>query len=355
MKINQQPKLSEIESQKREMLRHAKPRVYEKVINYADKIKRGESIAIIQFQYDYRCNFRCKHCCTSKMDDKKKRAFTLADVRELSRQADEIGLAHFTITGGEPLLFPDLDELVESIDPSKFFIAMDSNGWLLSYDKAKHLKSIGIEKVHLSLDSMLVSEHDAFRRKPGSYDRVLKAIDVSLKSGLSVLLNTVVTKQRVHSDEFIQFLEFTKKLKVGVVMMLAKPAGEWDGNNDVILDQSDLEHLREIEKHYNAFTHLVPAYGIDVGCIAVKRMVSITRYGDLMPCPWIHTSLGNFFEEPLKDILERGMKIRFFGKRWDTCLGSIRGEFLQDYMSKISGKPFPVNWKEVFNKEDFIS
>ena len=348
-----QGELNEIEKQKREKLKRTKPRVYEKVMNYAEKIKRGESIAILQFQYDYRCNFRCEHCCTSRME-KKKRHFTIKDVRELSRQADELGLAHFTITGGEPLLFPDLDDLVKALDPQKFFIAMDSNGWLLDEAKAKHLKSIGIEKVHLSLDSISAAEHDSFRRMPGSYDRMLKAIDAAKNAGLSILLNTVVTKQRAYSQEFIDFLEFTKKLGVGVVMMLAKPAGSWEGKFDVLLNEDDLAHVRKLEKRYNAFTHLVPAYGLDLGCIAVKRMVSITRYGDVMPCPWIHISIGNFFEEPLKAILERGMKIRFFGKRMETCLGSVEGEFLDKYISKTQGKPFPVPYSEVFTEKDFL-
>ena len=349
----EQNNLNEVEKQKREQLRRTKPRVYEKVMNYAEKIERGESIAIIQFQYDYRCNFRCRHCCTTKMQ-KKKRCFTIEDVRELSRQADEIGLAHFTITGGEPLLFPDLDELVAALDPQKFYIAVDSNAWLLDKEKAKHLKSIGVEKVHLSLDSVSAVEHDDFRRKPGSHERVLKAIEAAKEAGLAILMNTVVTKQRAHSQEFIDFLEFTKKLGVRVVMMLAKPAGSWEGNFSVTLSEADLAHVRELEKRYDAFTHLVPAYGLDLGCIAVKRMVSLTKYGDLMPCPWIHISLGNFFEESLKVILERGMKIKFFGKRMDTCLGSVEGEFLRDYIGKMQGKPFPVPYSEVFTEKDFL-
>jgi MoaA/NifB/PqqE/SkfB family radical SAM enzyme len=346
--------LNEQERKKRAALRLAKPRVYEKVMNYAAKIKRGESIAIIQFQYDYRCNFRCEHCCTSKMD-KNTRHFTIPDVRELSRQADELGLAHFTITGGEPLIFPDLDDLVAALDPDKFFIAVDSNGWFLDEKKARHLKSIGVEKVHLSLDSLSAEVHDAFRRKPGSHARVLKAIDASLKAGLAVLLNTVVTKQRAYSQEFIDFLEFTtKKLKVPVVMMLAKPTGSWEGNKAVLLNSADLAHVRTLEKKYDVFTHLVPAYGLDLGCIAVKRMVSLTRYGEVMPCPWIHISIGNFFNEPLKDILARGMSIKFVGQRQDTGLGSVEGEYMSDYLSKMDGKPTPVPYTEVFTEDDFI-
>lgn len=345
-------KLNEVEQKKREILKIQKPRVYEKVMGYEEKVRRGESIAIIQFQYDYRCNFRCEHCCTSKMNQDR-RHFSISDVRELSRQADELGLSHFTITGGEPLLFPDLEELVSAIDPSKFFIAIDSNGWFLDKEKAKYLKKIGIEKVHLSLDSISAEVHDSFRHKQGSYARVLNAINASLEAGLSVLINTVVTKQRAYSQEFIDFLEFTKKLDVGVVMMLAKPAGSWEGNTEVLLDDNDLKHIRTFETKYNAFTHLVPAYGFDFGCIAVKRMISITRYGDVMPCPWIHIAMGNIFEEPLKDILERGMNIKFFGERQETCLGSVKGEFLDEYLKKMEGKPTPVSYKEVFSQKDY--
>ena len=343
--------LSPLEQQRREHLRQTRPRVYEKVMQYEEKLKRGESIAIIQFQYDYRCNFGCEHCCITQIK-KKTRHFTIESVKELSRQADEIGLSHFTITGGEPLIFPDLDELVAALDPQRFFIAVDSNGWFLDDTKAQHLKRIGVEKVHLSLDSLNPAEHDAFRKKPGSHARVLKAIDASLAAGLSVLLNTVVTKQRLHSQEYLDFLQFTTDKGVPAIMMFAKAVGSWAGNTSILLDDADLAYARTLEKKYNVFTHLTPAYGLDLGCIAVKRIISITRYGDVMPCPWIHISLGNVFDEPLKDILARGMNIKYFGKKQNTCLGSVDRHFIDRYLS--SDKPTPVPYKEVFKADDYI-
>ena len=51
-----------------------------------------------------------------------------------------MGLANIVITGGEPLTYPDFDDLVEAIDPSKWYIACDTNGWYLDEKKAKHLK-----------------------------------------------------------------------------------------------------------------------------------------------------------------------------------------------------------------------
>lgn len=353
----QQGQLKPEEIEKRNLLKKEKPYVYEKIMKYDEKVKKGESIAILQFQYDYRCNFHCQHCDIIRLRDneKKKRFFTPDDVKELSRQADEMGLAHLVITGGEPLVFPDFDDIVKAVDPQKFYITSDTNGWFLDEKRAKHLKSIGVDKIQLSLDSLSAKDHDEFRRKPGSHERCLRAIDAALNAGLNIIIQTVVTKQRVRSQEFIEFLEFLNGKGIGVFVTYAKPVGEWEGNYDVLINKSDMDYMRELEKKHNVFTHLTTGYGLDLGCIAVKRMVSVTKYGDIMPCPYIHVSLGNFFEEPLKNIIERGMKIKYFGKYVDTCLIAEDRNFINDYEAKkICGKPLPVPYDEVFTEEDFI-
>jgi MoaA/NifB/PqqE/SkfB family radical SAM enzyme len=352
----QQTQLKPEESEKREHLKKEKPYVYEKIMKYAEKIRRGESIAILQFQYDYNCNFTCQHCDITRLRGKNKsRFFTIKDVEELSRQADEMGLAQIVITGGEPLVFPDFDDIVRAIDPQKFYIISDTNGWFLDAQKAKHLKNIGIDKIQLSLDSLSANEHDKFRGKAGAHQRAVKAIDASLDAGLDIILATVVTKQRVRSQEFIDFLEFAKNKGVGVFVTYAKPVGAWEGNYNVLIDKDDMDYLKGLEKKYNVFTHLTPAYGLNLGCIAVKRMVAITKYGDVMPCPYIHVSLGNFFEQPLKEIIARGIRIKYFKNHIDTCLIAEDRKFINDYEAKkICGKPLPVAYTDVFIKDDFI-
>ena len=355
--ITQQEQLKPDENEKRNLLKREKPYVYEKIMKFDEKVKKGESIAILQFQYDYRCNFHCRHCDITGLRDnkKKKRFFTPDDVRELSRQADEMGLAHIVITGGEPLVFPDFDDIVRAIDPQKFYITSDTNGWFLDAERAKHLKSIGVDKIQLSLDSLSATAHDAFRRKSGSHERAIRAIDAAQEAGLNIIIQTVVAKDRIRSQEFIDFLEFLNGKGVPVFVTYAKPVGEWEGKFDVLIDKDDMDYVRQLEKKYDVFTHLTPSYGLNLGCIAVKRMVSITKYGDVMPCPYIHVSLGNFFEEPLKDIIERGMKIKFFGKYFDTCFIAEDRRFINDYEAKkVYGKPLPVPYSEVFTSEDFI-
>jgi MoaA/NifB/PqqE/SkfB family radical SAM enzyme len=355
--MSNQNKLKQSEVEKRSNLKEKKPRVYEKVSRFNEKVERGESIAIIQFQYDYTCNFKCEHCSVKGFQGKRgERYFKIDDVKELSRQADEMGLANIVITGGEPLVFPDLDELVKAINPQKFYTVLDTNGWFLDYDKAKHLKSIGIDKIQLSLDSLVANGSENFHGKGKSDDWALRALDASLKAGLNTMVQTVVTKQRVRSQEFIDFIEFLNGKGVGVFVTYAKPVGAWEGNFDVLVDRQDMDYVRELEKKYNVFTHLTPSYGLDLGCIAVKRMVSITKYGDVMPCPYIHVSLGNFFEEPLKKIIERGLNIKHFGKYVDTCLIAEDRNFIKKYVAgRIYGKPLPVPYNEVFYKEDLLT
>ncbi|NMA43506.1 MAG: radical SAM protein [Oligosphaeraceae bacterium] len=347
--------LTPVEVSRRAQLKQRKPQVFAKVQRFSAKIKAGQSIAIVQFQYDYRCNFRCQHCSIRRFQGRKDaRAFDLEDIRELSRQADELGLANFVLTGGEPLVFPDLAEVVQAIDPQKFYLVTDSNGWFLDQAKAQWLYDIGFDKVQLSLDSLNAQEHDGFRRAPGSHKRALGAIDACLQAGLNLILSTVVTHQRLHSQEFIDFLEFAKSKAVGTFVTYAKPVGAWEGNFEVLVNADDMDYMRQLEKKYDVFTHLTPSYGMDLGCIAVKRMISITQYGDVMPCPYIHVSLGNFFQEPLKDIIERGLRLKPFGCHETKCLVASDMDFINKYIVPTYGKELPVPLEQIFGEDDFL-
>lgn len=350
-----QSKLTPQELASRNSLKASKPLVHDKVIKFEEKFKKGESFAIIQLQYNYKCNFTCQHCSISDFRYRKSasRSLTIPDIRELSRQADEMGLAHIDITGGEPLLFRDMDQLVEAINPAKFYLQSDTNGWLMTDERAKHLKSIGIDKIQLSLDSLSAKEHDEFRRQPGSHDRALRAIDSIKKAGLKMHIATVVTHQRLRSEEFMNFLEFAKSKEVAVSVCWPKPVGEWAGKVDEVITVEDIAYLDSLRSKYHLYEHLTPAYGLNIGCLAVKRMISITQFGDVLPCPWMYFSLGNIFNEPFKDIVQRGMK--YFGKHESTCLVSSNREFIEKYISKTYGKKelpvpieeiMPIDWRD---------
>ena len=344
--------ISIAEQAKRDVLKASKPLVWEKIQEYPQKVMRGESIAIIQYQHSYVCNMACRHCCITPLRrPSSTRHFEISDTKELARQADAMGLAHWVITGGEPLMFKDFDQIVEAIDPSKFYITSDTNGLLLDSAKAKHLKEIGVDKIQLSLDSLSASEHDAFRRHTGSWAAAVRAIDACKEAGLNLILSTVVTKNRIRSFEFTEFLGWAGEIEVPVFVTYAKPVGAWRGRADLMIDKSDMEFMGQLEKQFNVFTHLTPSYGMDIGCIAVKRMISVTAYGDVMPCPYMHVSLGNVFKEPLKDIVDRTLGTTCFGRRIDTCLVAEDVDFVESLDIATLNRPLPIPYKEMFGEQ----
>lgn len=352
--MNENERKKSEEQKKRNRLKELKPYVYEKIMKLDERIRRGESIGIIQLQYNYVCNFHCEHCSIKRFQGKKdQRSLTPADVRELARQADEMGLARFVITGGEPLVFKDFDELVAAIDPKKFYINCDTNGWFLDDARAKHLKAIGVDRIQLSVDSLNPEEHDSFRGVKGSHARTMRAADAALNADLQIFVQTVVTKQRLRTQEFRDFIQFFNQKGIGVFVTYAKPVGAWEGCYDAMVDRDDMAYMEQLEKQYNVYTHLTPAYGLHMGCIAVKGMFSITQYGDVQPCPYIHVSLGNILKEPLKDIIRRGLDIKFFGEHVDTCLIAEDKPWIKKYIEgRVYGKKLPVPVSEVFTEED---
>lgn len=358
--------LSELEAARRNKLRNEKPRVLEKILAQPELVTQGKSVALIVLNYDYLCNFSCEHCSSDGLMIKTKkdrqaaslrRFLTPNDVKRLFDEADKLGLSHVAISGGEPLTYRDFDKVIEAIGPERFWIATDTNGWFLDIERARHLKAIGLDKVQISLDSFNKEEHDHFRNKKGSYNRIMRAIDAAKEADLQVLLLTTVTKQRVYSEEFINFLEFAKGKNVQVYVTLAKPIGAWAGNLDVVCGNAELEHLEVLAKKYGIATRFYGGYGLDIGCIAVKRSITITKYGHVMPCPYIQTSIGNIFEEPLETILERGLDLRHFsyGEKRTCISGNKDHEFVQKYMPKIWTSKEPVPYQAVFDEHDFVS
>ena len=105
------------------------------------------------------------------------------------------------------------------------------------------------------------------------------------------------------------------------------------------------------------FTLALPnsTYGACEGtCGTVKRLLFVTKYGDVLPCGFIHISIGNIFEEKLSDIIDRGRNIKYFAYKTPKCLSGENRTFIKKYMSKFYGKPIPVSYKEVFTEDDYV-
>jgi MoaA/NifB/PqqE/SkfB family radical SAM enzyme len=359
--------LSAGEQVKRGELARRKPYVAEKLAANKARQEAGFPTPVIRLAANMLCNFQCNHCCAEHYMDRhlikltnkpeQRHQLDLGDIRELSRQADEYGLARFVLTGGEPLVMrdPSFEEVVQAIDPDKHYIITDSNGWFLDAEKAKHLKSIGVEKVQLSLDSYIESEHDAFRNKPRSYQKVMRAIDASLDAGLNLILSTVLVHARVRSDEFRELCEFSKRRGIGLYVTYAKPVGTCKEHPEWLINKDDADYLRELEKEFPVFTHMTPSYGMFQGCITVKGIITVTSTGEIVPCPYMDMSIGNYLDEPLQKILERGMQNKWLGPHRPDCLIGEDSEFIKFHGDRVGSRVvLPVPYGEGFSDADLL-
>lgn len=356
--------LSDAERAKRNDLRTRKPYVAAKLARISEMEERGEISPIIRLEKSYLCNFQCTHCSAEYYMERHqekngivdaRQKMTLDDVRKLSREADELGLARFVLTGGEPLVMKDFDAVVEALDPDKHYIISDTNGWFLDNARAKHIKSIGVEKIQISLDSFIEAEHDAFRKKPGAHKRVMRGIYASLEAGLNIILQTVLVKGRVRTQEFRDLCKFCTDHRIGLYVSYAKPTGSCTEHPEFVIDKEEADILRELEKEFNVFTHMTPSYGSFKGCITVKGIITVTDTMEITPCPYIDMSLGNLRETSLKEILARGMRNPWLGPYRPDCIIGEDQQFIKLHTEKTaSAKLLPLRWGEGFSDQDTL-
>jgi len=345
--------MTDREKKNRSSLQDKKPLAYAKIIKHPEKIQKKECVALIQLQYNYVCNFKCKHCAIERFKKNEGRSLTIKDVKNIADQADAMGLASICISGGEPLIFPDLKELIDAIGPERFVISMDTNGWLLTEEKIKWLVKAGVDRIHLSIDG-LESNHDDFRRIKGSWKRCVEALDLCKKHGLGVIINIVATKSLLSSGELIRQLDFLAKYGHHTSIIFAKPTGSFEGYKDEILDTKDVKYIQTLHQQlggkYNTSTHLSPNCGHEFGCMCFKRHLSITAHGDVLPCPWIPIAVGNIFEESLETIIKRGLGIKWFSYDYKfSCLSGNRDmSFYNKIMPQIEkADSYPADWKKI--------
>ena len=345
----------QFESAKREKLKKEKPLVYEKIIKLADMQKRDLPTSRIDIGFNYACNLKCKHCMAN-MFQKKERSLALADMRSIAEQADALGWCQFNISGGEPLILKNFDEVLKALMPEKFHIGISTNGYFLTEEKARHLKSIGLDKVMISLDSYDEALHNANRASDGAYSKAIAAIWNSKNAGLDTIIQTVITHQNARTEETVKLAKFAQENGFSLDLVIAKALGEWEGRHDILIDADDAKFLRELNKKYPAARRDVfPSYGMQGGCGALKGCFHISQYGDVFPCVFMHITIGNIFEDSLKTIVDRGMRIRHFRNRSGICLAGEDRNFIDKYMSRFYGKPLPVDYREIFTeKDDFI-
>ncbi len=294
----------------------------------------------LEFAGTYKCNFTCNHCLCSRIDETStRREMSPEDYRRVTKEAMELGATTFGLEGGEPFVTKEWDKIIEACQPKYNHVIISTNGYLFDEKKAKRCAELGVDTINFSLDSGIPELHDAFRRKRGSFDLVVKGIKLCKKYKIKVIINTVVHKGNIYTDGFRKLLEFADKEKVLVNTLLAKGVGSFK-DKDVMLSKEDLQAYEKIiEPYFYVQRHLNYNYGKQFGCPGTKEMINFTPYGDVMNCANMHVYFGNVCEEPLGVIRDRALKETPFG-RYHSCFLADDPDFMEIYYNKLNKKGY---------------
>lgn len=161
---------------------------------------------------NFDCNLACDYCCARSSPQTARRALGVDRVRRLAAEAVEAGVSELILTGGEPFLLPDLDELVE-VCTAVLPTTLLTNGMLLHGRRLERLRRMDRARLALqiSLDSATPELHD-HHRGPGSWQRAVAGIRTAQAEGFRVRVAATLTAEQ--SSELGPFHAFLDSLGI---------------------------------------------------------------------------------------------------------------------------------------------
>lgn len=296
------------------------------------------------------CNLNCTHCFKTNFERPpgEGRPLSVKEWREVVRQLMELGNIAVGFTGGEPLANPELEDMIGAAWPDRNIIIINTNGTLLTEERAKRLYRLGVDVLQISLDSGIPEEHDEFRRMKGAFNRALRGVELALGAGLKVNIAPTVSHLNLHTEGFRRLVEISRKKGTLLNLSLAAPAGNWNGQTEFLLTEEDSAELNRLVAREPHVRRDFETNYLKQGCGAAKEKLYITTYGDVIPCPYMHISFGNVREEGLERIRHRMLGLPEFKDYIPNCLVAENRPFIQDHLSKTWEGQAPVAWTKAF-------
>lgn len=190
------------------------------------KDKFGREIDYLRVSVTDKCNLRCIYCMDEKDNTFLKNDDKLTDdeIYRIVKESSELGIKKVRITGGEPLVRPNLVNLLRKINSIQGIeeIYLTTNGILLT-DMIDELAINGLKGVNISLDSLKEERFNKLTRL-GKLNKVLESIDKAIALGIKVKLNTVIVDD-INKDEIIDFVNLTKEKNIDVRFIELMPIG----------------------------------------------------------------------------------------------------------------------------------
>lgn len=285
------------------------------------------------------CNLSCQHCYR---DAGRKLAKEL-DTAEAVNLIDEIARAGFKIlifSGGEPLLRPDIYELVKHAASRGLRPVFGTNGTLITGEVAIKLKKAGAVAVGISLDSTDPSRHDRFRGTAGAWEAAVEGMKACRSAGLPFQVHTTVLEWNWREVEDLTDLA----VKLGAVahhVFFLVPTGRAVNLEEESLRAAQYEDLllRLVKKQDEVPIEVKPTCAPQFmrialcmgqkpryrkGCLAGTAYCLVTPQGDVQPCAYLNVRVGNVREVPFSRLWEENpvflrLRSEEYGGRCGRC------------------------------------
>ena len=274
---------------------------------------------IIAWELTAACNLSCRYCRASASHEPDQGEL---DTDEAKRFVESIAPLKpmLILSGGEPLLRPDLFQIIRLAVSLGIRVSLASNGTLITSELAEEIADSGVSRVSISLDGADAAMHDHGRGQ-GSFERSIRGIE-TLRGRVDFQINFTVTQK--NQSELIRIFDLAEKLGAAALhIFFLVPTGR-GREEDVITPVRQEEMLRQIEGEMDRRTLEVqvtcapqyarlkkPGHGRGSGgCLAGRRFVFVSRKGEVYPCGYLPLRVGSVREKNFIEIWENSPELQ---------------------------------------------
>ena len=157
----------------------------------------------VKMKVFYGCNLKCEMC--NHWRETREPPVSADRLKEVLNELAELGTKKIHISGGEPMLRPQVPDMIEHASALGIKVTMTTNGTLIDKVKAKRLVEAGLRGVNISIDSPIRKMHEKIRGVEGAFKVTIKAVELfnrfRHKGKLTIRINTVVSRTNYQTLE----------------------------------------------------------------------------------------------------------------------------------------------------------
>ena len=298
----------------------------------------------VEIDLGYGCQLNCKHCYVSELMNPKRKTMGLEEIKRTIDLCIREGAILFLVSGGEPLIYKQVFDVIGYINRKKAFSCLITNGINLNEETIPKLRKSGLDLIAISLDSGIKDVHDENRNKKGLYEHILKAASFCNEQGITVFTSSIITNKNLLNNDIKKIIELGNQNKIKIHFCFPIAMGNWKDKNVLLTNESRIKAMN-LFKDEDIICCEESNY-LKQGCSAGVEKICINPYGDVTPCPYIQASFGNIIKENLPSILKLMRRNKYFRKIDGPCLPAFNKKFIKDMMNKINKtKTKPLKFK----------